>query len=144
MFVKSDHVTKQTVTQLRFKPSALGRHQSIGIGDGHQILNACREHRKRTTRARINEAFEFRCAANAADEIKAITRALVFNAEQRREHVVLQQRDIQFTHRRFAGGVAGPEGELAPLAIEVKTELILSGAFASAAFHDFKNGFQCR
>jgi hypothetical protein len=97
-------VAEHRVAELRLEPGALGRHDAAGVGDGHQILDARREHRKRAgVFAAVHQLFQFRRAANAADEIDALARARVVNAENRREHVLLQQRHVERINRVVAG-----------------------------------------
>src|SRR5262245_37786773 len=36
------HMVEHGIAQLGLEPGALGRHDAVGIGDGHQVADACR------------------------------------------------------------------------------------------------------
>src|SRR5579871_3943708 len=93
----SDQVAEHRVAEFRLEPRALGRHDAAGVRDGHQILDARREHRKGAgIIALIDQLFEFADAADAADEIDPLAGARVVDVEQRPEDVILEQRDVEF------------------------------------------------
>ena len=101
----SDLMAEHRVAELRLEPSALGRHDAAGVGDLHEVFNARREHRERAgVFAAVHEFFLFRRATDAADEFDLLARARVINAEDRREHIFLQQRHIELFNRVGEGG----------------------------------------
>ncbi len=118
-------MTEHGVAELRFKPRALGRHDSPGVGDSHQILNPGGEHGER---ARIfpavHDFLELLCATNAPDEIDAFARARVFNAEERGKDVILKERNVEFFQRLRRRREPGAEMEPVPFAGEIKSELM--------------------
>ena len=94
--MKSDLVAEHGVAQFGFEPGAFGRHDAAGIGNVHQVFDAGRKHGKGAGKfAAIDELFQFRRAANAADEGDAFAGARVFNAENRGENMFLKQCDVQ-------------------------------------------------
>ena len=85
--LRSNHMAKHGIAELRLEPGAFRRHDSARIGDAHQILDARREHRERAgIFAAVHELFQFRRPANAADKIYFFARARIVYAKQRREN----------------------------------------------------------
>src|SRR4051812_183395 len=68
-----DHMAKHPVAQLRLEPCALRRHDSARVGDRHEFLDAGRIHRESAgVFATVDQLLQFRCAADAADEIDSL------------------------------------------------------------------------
>ena len=79
-------MNQQSVFQFRLEPGGFRRHNFVHIRDGEKVFHRCREHRKRQLRpAFVNEFFEFRRAACAADKADSRIRARVVNTQNRRE-----------------------------------------------------------
>jgi len=100
-----DHVTEHRVAELGFEPGALGGHDAAGVGDGHQVLDARREHAERTgVFAAVHEFLQLRRATDAADEVDLLARARIGDAEDRVEHELLEQRYVELLNRVVCGG----------------------------------------
>src|SRR6202522_4309036 len=68
-----NHVTEHGVAELRLEPGALGGHDAARVGNGHQILDAGRkEGESAGVFFSIDKFFQFRRAADAADEMNAL------------------------------------------------------------------------
>jgi hypothetical protein len=76
--------------------------------------------------AAVHQLFQFRRAADAADEIDALARARIVNAEDRREHVLLQQRHVERSIGSLDRGERRLEGQRVPLALEIKAQFMLA------------------
>src|SRR5205085_8754313 len=62
----ADQVAEQAVAQLRLEPGRFGRHDFVGVGDGHQLVERHRVERKgRRGAALVNGLLKRFGAANA-------------------------------------------------------------------------------
>src|SRR5439155_18100200 len=92
----SYHVDEQPISELRFKPRRLRRHDRSGVGDRHQIGDPDRMERKGGCGAAlIDELLELPGAAGAADEIDALVGADVGDDEDWSEQLILQDADVE-------------------------------------------------
>ena len=90
-------MAEHSIPQLRLEPRALGGHDAAGIGNGHEILNARREHRESArVFSFVDELFHFPWSANATDKIDSGAGARIGDAENRVKDVLLQQSHIEF------------------------------------------------
>ena len=104
------------IAELWFEPCALGGHDAAGVGDGHEVLDARGEHGEGAgVFAAVHKFFEFRRAADAADEVDAFAGARIIDAEDGREHLLLQDGAIEAFDRIFGGGELGLEVQRVPL-----------------------------
>ena len=106
--------------------------------------DARREHGKRAGEfAAVHQLFQFRRAADAADEMDALARARIVNAEHRREHVFLQQLHIeQFPGSSVDSSSNSAERERVPLAGKIKTEFMFAAGRRRAMTVNGKNGVE--
>ena len=112
-----------------FEPGALGGHDLVGVGDGHELFDGDGEHGEGDSEVpAVDEFFEFGGAADAADEVDAFAGAGVVDAEERGEEAILEDGDVELIDGGGVGG--GFPGEAIPLAFEVH-----------AAFAGFGGGF---
>jgi hypothetical protein len=138
-----NHVREHRVAELGFKPGALGRHDAASVGDGHEVFDAGGEHREGAgVFTGVHEFLEFASAANAADEVDALARARVIDAEQRREDVFLQQRDVEFFDGVGGRGELRTEIKRVPLAFEEETEFVFASWLRRAVWLDDENGVE--
>ena len=87
-----NHVAEHPVAQLRFEPRALGRHDTVLVGDFHEIDNTGRVHGKGDhVVALINEFFEFLRASDTPDKSDPFVRARVLDIKDGREDVILEE-----------------------------------------------------
>ena len=122
-----NQVAEHGIAELGLEPGALGRHDAAGIGDAHQIFNARRKHGKcADVFAAVNELFQLRRAADATDEIDALARARISDPENGREHLLLQNGYVEPFNRITTGHELRFHPQPSPLALEIKTELVLA------------------
>src|ERR1051325_7562416 len=92
----SNSMNQEAVSKLGLEPGGLGRHDAARVRDLQEVFDGRRVERKGDgSFSFINEPFELRRAARSADEINALVRAHVLDAEHRVKQVILQQADIQ-------------------------------------------------
>ena len=96
-------MNQNRVAQLRLEPGGLGRHDAARVGDAQQVFDGGRVKREgRPGGAGVHEPFQLRRAADAADEVYALVRARVCDAEHGVEQVVLQEAHVE-RRRRVVG-----------------------------------------
>ena len=123
-------MSKQTTAKLRLKPCRLRRHKATGVGHIEQLVDRRGKHRKRhceTIAARIDAvhlALELAQATNSAHELDAPIGARVTNSQNRREHLLLKNRNVEAFN-----GVAALEFGLHAKAIPFAVEIHSHSAF---------------
>src|ERR1035441_774999 len=91
---------------------------------GHEVFNAGWEQRESTgILAAVDQLLQLSRAADAADEVDALAGARVGDAEERFEHVPLQERDIERFHCIGRRREARAKMQRVPLATKVEAEL---------------------
>src|SRR5689334_12420483 len=61
---------EQAVSEFRFEPGALGRHQSTGVGHSDQVLNPGGEHREGTGGfSTVDQPLQFHRPSNATNKL---------------------------------------------------------------------------
>src|ERR1051325_7331444 len=131
--IRLKHVAKHGVAQLGLEPRAFRRHNSSGISDRHQVFDARWEHRKRAgVCAAVDQLLQLGRTTNAADEADALARARVIDAEERSEHVLLEQRHVELFDCVLSASEMFAERERVPLAFEEKPEMMFARRFRYA------------
>ncbi len=83
------------IPQFGLEPSAFGRHDAAGVGNSHQIFDACGIERKSACiLAALDKFFQLPNSSNASHEIDPLAGAGIFNAENRGQNMFLQQGSI--------------------------------------------------
>src|SRR6266404_7178621 len=133
-----DQVAEHRVAQLRLEPGAFGGHDSTAVRDGHQLLDAGREHGEGAGKSTaFHQTFQFRSATNAADEVDAVAGTWVVNAKQRGQDVFLEQRRVELFDRIGRRGEFRAEIERVPSAVEKKTNFMFARRRAgTVSFND--------
>ena len=89
-------VDEESRTQFRLKPGGLGRHDFPRIGDVDELLNGGRIHGESDGPiSAVDAPFKFLCATDSADEINAIVRAGIPNAELGTQDAVLENGHVE-------------------------------------------------
>jgi hypothetical protein len=93
-------MTKQPVSQLRFKPGALGWHDAPRIRDRQQILHPRGIQRKRTRpHTTLHQPLQFAHTSDPSHKLDPLARARVMDPKPWRKNQSLQQRGIQRLHQ---------------------------------------------
>lgn len=115
----------QSRTQLRLKPSCLGRHDVARIGDVHQLLHGngiegqCHFHL--TT---VHPLLQFAQPADTADKVDTLVGTEVFDAEDFIQYQVGRNGNIQHADRVVVVVSARLCRKAVPLAVQVKGEVM--------------------
>ena len=95
----SERMDKQPGAQLRLEPSAFRRHDLSGVGDVHQLVRSSQDTSKKPRRHPHRPGARVRRAANSSDEIHALARPRIVDAEERRKKLILEHADVEAGHR---------------------------------------------
>src|SRR5687767_6484331 len=91
-----NEMAEHGIPELGLKPSALRGHYSTRVRNGHQFVNARREHRKGArVSAAVHLFLQLARPSDSPHEIDPLTRAGIVDAKNRRQNKLLQQRDIE-------------------------------------------------
>ena len=114
-------------TQLRLKPSGLGRHNVAAVGDVDKLLHRNRiECKSNLHLATVNPLLQLAQAADTTHEVDAFVPAEVFDAEYLVKYEVRKNGYIQNPNgvAVVVGALFG--GHRVPLAIEIEAEVVKS------------------
>ncbi len=131
-------MAKHPIPKLRLEPGAFRRHDSPGIGDGHEVLDTRGEQRKRAgILAGVHNFFQLSCAANPANETEPLAGARVIDSEEWFEDILLQQCDVKLLDRISRRGETRTKMQRVPAAGQEKPEFMLAAWLAVAlGFND--------
>ena len=91
-----DHKTR---AKFRLEPCGLGRHDVATVGNIHQLLHGYGiESERHGHFARVNSAFQFAEPADSTDEIDALIRTEIGDAEDVAENKVARDCHVQHTY----------------------------------------------
>src|SRR5215467_2864586 len=86
----------QTASQLGLEPGGLGRHDFPRVRNRHHLLDARWKDAKRNlVLAGAHQSFQRLGPPNPAYEVDAFVEPWIANPQQRPQHVLLQNRDVQ-------------------------------------------------
>src|SRR5439155_9678330 len=120
-------MAEHPVAKLRLEPGAFGWHDSPGIRNRHQVLDAGGEHGKGApVFAAVDQPLQFLRAANSADEVYAFAGARVVDAEDRVEDVPLQQCHVELFDWISCGGELWPEMQRVPVALQIQAQFVFA------------------
>src|SRR2546426_471247 len=118
-------MTEHPVAQLRFKPCALGGHDSARVRDRHQLLNPRRKHGERArVLAAVHQLLQLRRAPDSAHEVNRLARSGIIDSEYRLQDVRLQQAHVEGLNWVFRGSELWPKAQRAPLAFQIESKLV--------------------
>src|SRR5262245_21121713 len=87
---------QQSIPKLWLEPGRLRRHNAAGIAHLHQVVHADGIQRERNRiSARPDQLFELTGASRAANEVNSLIAPYIADAEERREHLLLQTADVE-------------------------------------------------
>src|SRR5918995_1705444 len=116
-------MAEQPVPQLRLEPGAFWGHDAAGICNGHQVGDANRVHGEGDGRtAFVHEPGEGTRAADPPHEVDALVLTYVADLQHRREHLLVETRNVEAISRRGAG-CGRPQRQRMPLTREVQRDL---------------------
>src|ERR1051325_9551056 len=125
-----NHVAEHRIAELGLEPGAFRGHDSPRVRNGHEILDTGGEHRESTgVIAIVHELLQFACSANTANEVDPFAGARIIDAKKGREHVFLEERDVEFFNGIVSRGKLRAKMQGAPCALEIKAQLMFSGGF---------------
>src|SRR3954470_21933832 len=119
-------MNQQPISQLRFKPCGLWRHDGTGISHRHQIVQAGRIEREgHSSPAIIHELLQSTGASDSADKLNPRIGADITYTEHRTKHTVLQEIAVERADDVPARRAAAFEIELEPSAVQIHRRFAL-------------------
>ena len=115
---RSERVNEETAPEFGLEPCALGRHDLIRIGDGHELIDGDGKQGEGDRElSAIDEFFQLIRASDPSDKVDPFARPWIVNGEDRLQKLVLKNADIELID---GAGTAGRlPGQLIPLTLHV-------------------------
>src|SRR6476659_970679 len=104
-YAELNQVDEKAVAELWFEPCRLGRHRHTRVGGRHQIIQADGiERESHGGCGGVDQPLELACPSRSTDEIDALVRADISDAQNRLEQLILKHADVERLNRVLISG----------------------------------------